>query len=80
MTPHVSWRSVRRGEVVFCLLVAKPPAVDAPRGPEVTPMMDTLVESTTRSPLMIKVRRPAKTQSVQPSPVIAEVDAFPTHP
>jgi hypothetical protein len=40
-------------------------------------MTESPVETTTRSPLKIKVRRPAKAQS--PPPVVAEVDDFLTH-
>jgi len=46
----------------------------------VTTTTTNQVETTTRSPLKIKVRRLAKARSVHPSPVVAKVDAFPTHP
>ena len=42
-------------------------------------MTEKPTETTNKSPFKIKVRRTAKARSVQPSPVVAEVDAFPTH-
>jgi len=58
------------------LPVAKPPAVDAPRGQEVTPQAEQPVKTIIKIPL----RRRAKALSVQPTPVVAQVDTFITHP
>ena len=68
-----------KGKNRFYLRVAKPPAIDAPGSLEVTPTTENLVETTMQSPLKIKIRRLTKARSVQPSPVVAEVDTFHTH-
>ena len=55
------------------LPVAKPPAVDAPSGPEAPPQAEQLV-------VKIPLRRRAKALSVQPTPIVSQVDTFPTQP
>ena len=53
--------------------------MDAPGGLEVTPIPEQPVDMTAPSPFKIKVRRPAKAALAQPTPLVAEVDIFPTH-
>ena len=57
-------------------------AVDTPRGLEAIPMTQQPVDKTTQSSLKIRVHRvcrQAKVPLAQLTPIIAEVDTFPTH-
>ena len=49
------------------LPVAKPPAVDAPRDPDIPPQAEKLV-------MKIPLRRRAKALAEQPTPVVAQVE------
>ena len=56
--------------------------MDAPRGLEVMPMTKKPEDTTSQPPLKssVRVSRRTKGQSVLPTPIVAEVDTFPTHP